>query len=161
MWPFGMHCHDVDCLMHTFPLFRSVWWYAYHTCLCHMLDFLLCLHACLHVHAWILSASVLSKPQHNEVMDIWSKPTFVPCGYHLLFAILLCLFFCLPAFSFVCASCLSYRLPLAMLAMSIIFICLCPFHMLSVSFPPSACLLVSCLCLCIYARGARTHGVRA
>ena len=32
--------------------------------------------------------------------------------------------------------------------------------MLSISFPSIACLLVSCLCLCMYARGARTHGAR-
>ena len=35
-----------------------------------------------------LAASVSSMLQHNEVMDIQSKPTFVPHGYHLLFPFL-------------------------------------------------------------------------
>ena len=123
------------------------------------------LHPCLHVHAWVLLAIVSFILQHNEVMDIWSKPTFFPCGDHFLFAFLLCSFVCLfvylLAFSFVCTSCLSYPLPLVMLAMSIIFICLCPFHMLSVSFPSIACQLVSCLCLCMYAHRARMHGAKS
>ena len=38
--------------------------------------------------------------QDNEVMDIRSKPTFVPCGHHLLFAFLLCLFVFLLVFPF-------------------------------------------------------------
>ena len=94
-----MHCHDVDCFMHTFLLCRCMWWYAYHACLCHPLALYASLHACLHVHTWILLASVLSILQHNEAMDIWSRPTLVACGHHLLFAFLL---LCLP-----CLSCLS------------------------------------------------------
>ena len=99
-----MHRHDVNCFVHTFPLFRSMPYYAYHACLCHLLAFYASLHACLHVHAWVLLASVLSILQHNEAMDIRSKPTFVPRGHHLLFAFLLvCLLLCLFAFSFVCS----------------------------------------------------------
>ena len=111
-------------------LFHSVRWYTCHACLCHPLDFFASLHACLHVHAWVLLANVSSMLQHIEVVDIRSKPTFVPRGHHLLFAFLLCLFVCLfvclPAFSFVCASCLSYLLPYAMLTMSIMFIYFMP-----------------------------------
>ena len=54
---------------------------------------------------------------------------------------------------FPCLSCLS---------------ALCLFHMLYASFTCFlhlssfiACLLVSCLCLCMYTHGARAHGVRA
>ena len=87
--------------MHTFPLFRSVRWYAYHTCLCHSLAFYASLHTCLHVLAWVLLDSVSSMLQHDEAMDIWSKPTFVPHRQHpWLFAILLCFPFCsYPGFS--------------------------------------------------------------
>ena len=78
-------------------------WYAYHVCLHHSLAFYASLHACLHVHAWVLLASVSSTLQCNEVIDIWSKPTLVPHGHHLLFAFLLvCLLSCFLAclFSF-------------------------------------------------------------
>ena len=48
------------------------------------------------VHAWVLLASVLSMLQHNEVMDIQSRPIFVPCRHHHLFILLLgCFFACL------------------------------------------------------------------
>ena len=62
----------------------------------------MCVHACLHVHAWVLLASVSSILQHNEAMDIRSKPTFIPHGHHpCLFAILLCFpFYSHPGFYF-------------------------------------------------------------
>ena len=88
-------------LLRVYPsLFCSARCYAYHACLCHPFTFYASLHACSHVHAWVLLASVLSMLQHNEVMDIWSKPTFVPCGHHLLLA--LCFLSYLFAFSLVC-----------------------------------------------------------
>ena len=97
-----MHRHDVGCYMHTFPIFRSTRCYAYHVCLHQPLAFNTSLHACLHIHAWILIASISSMLQHNEVMDIQSKPSFVPCGHHLLFAFLLvCSFACLLSCLFV------------------------------------------------------------
>ena len=80
-------CWVAPCV--PFPFFCFVWQYAYHACLCHPLAFYASLHACFHVHAWVLLASVSSMLQHNEVMDIQSKPTFVPRGRHLLF---ICLF---------------------------------------------------------------------
>ena len=105
------------------------------------------LHTCLHVHAWVLLASVSSMLQHNEAMDIQSKPTFVPHRHHLLFAFLLvCLFACFLA---------------PLLAMPIMFIRFMPFHILFASFPSIACLLVSCLCLWMYIHGARKLGARA
>ena len=123
--------------------------YAYHACLCYSLAFYASLHACSHVYAWDLLASVSSMLQHNEVMDIRSKPSFVPGGHHLLFAFLLdYLLACLLAFFFLwlpCLSCLS---------------ALCLFHMFFASFPSIVCLLISCLCLCMYTHGVRTHGAR-
>ena len=140
---------DARLLPTTPSLFRSARCYAYHACLCHPLAFYASLHVCSHVHAWVLLASVSSMLQHNEVMDIWSKPTFVPRGHHLLFAFLLvCLLACLLAFLFLCLPCLSCLSTL------------CPFHMHFASFPSIACLLVSCLCFCMYIHGARTHEAR-
>ena len=114
-------------------LFCSVQWYACHACLCHLLALYASLHACLHVHAWVLLASVSSMLQHNEAMDIRSKSTFVPCGYHLLFVFLfVCRLFCL--FACILAS---------LFTMSIVLVCFMPisrtlcalsFHCLSASF---------------------------
>ena len=123
--------------------------------LCHLLAFYASLHAYLHVHAWVLLASVSPMLQHTKVMNIWSKPTFVPRGYHLLFAFLfVCLFACYLAYL---PSCLFAR----MLAMSTCLSALCLFHTLFAHFPSIACLLVSCLCLCMYTHGARTLRARA
>ena len=120
-----MHHHDASCFVHTFPLFHSMWWYAYHVCSHHPLAFYASLHACSHVHAWVLLASVSSMLQHNEVMDIQSKPTFVPSEHHLLFAFLLvCVLACLLAFLFLFLPCLS--------CLSALYL----FHMLFVSFLP-------------------------
>ena len=83
-------------LLHACPsLFRSVRRYVYHVCLCHPLAFFASLHPCLHAHALVLLAGVSSMLQHNEVMDIRSKPTFVPHGHHLLFTFpLVCFLSC-------------------------------------------------------------------
>ena len=118
---------DVGLLRVHPSLFRFTQWYACHACLRHSLAFYASLHACLHVHTWVLLASMSSVLQHNEVMDIRSKPTFVPREHHLLFAFWLCLFV----------------------------------FLLSRLFLHLACLLVSCLYLCMYTRGARMHGPRA
>ena len=153
MWPLGMRLQMLGCFMHTFPLFHSMRWYAYHTCLCHSLAFYASLHVCLHVHAWVLLASVSSMLQHNEVMDIRSKPKFVPRGHHLLFAFLLVF---LLSCSLVCmlpCSCACHVYHAYLLYASFI----CTLH----HFPSIACLLVYCLCLCMYTHGARTLGARA
>ena len=123
MWPFRRHLRMLGC---------SVRCYAYLVCSCHPLAFYASLHACSHVHAWVLLASVSSMLQHNEVMDIQSKPTFVPRKYHLLFAFLLvCLLACLLAFLFICLPCLSY-----LFALSLFNMLYAPlsFHCLSVGF---------------------------
>ena len=93
----GMHLRMLGCFMHAFPFFHSVRWYACHACLCHPL-------------AWVLLASVSSMLQHNEVMNIWFKPKFVPREHQLLFVFLLvCFFACLLAFLLYspCLSCSS------------------------------------------------------
>ena len=148
--------------MHTFPLFHSVWWYAYLACFCPQLALYASLHTCLHVHAWVLLASALSMLQHNKAMDIQFKPTFVPREHHLLFvSLLVCFLVCLLAILLVCL--LAYLLAswfLCLLCLSCLP-ALCLIIVLFASFPSIACLLVSCLCLCMYAHGVRTHGAKA
>ena len=153
-----MHRHDAGCYVHTFPLFRSARCYAYHVCLHHPLDFFASLHACLHIHAWVLLDSVSSILQHNETMDIQFKPTFVPRGHHLLFAFLLvcllsCLLVCFFAFSLVCLSWgLPCLLPYAILVISILLFCFVPFvHYLRISFFP---LFVCCFLVFAFACNA-------
>ena len=144
-----MHHHDAGCFMHTFSLICFMWWYAYNACLCYSLAFYASLHACSHVHAWFLLASVSSMLQHNEAMDIWSKPTFVSYEHHLLFAFsLICLFTCLLVSLLLWLPCLS--------CLSALCLFICSLHLLSIS-----CLLVSCVCLYMYTHGVRTLGARA
>ena len=68
-----------------------------------MLAMLFCTTLWLSMHRYtlaymsmqVLLTNVSSMLQHNEAMDIRSKPTFVPCGHcPCLFAILLCFLFC-------------------------------------------------------------------
>ena len=121
-------------------------WYTYHACLCHSLAFYASLHTCLHVHTWVLLASVSSILQHNKAIDFRSKSTLVPCGHHLFVCPFACLssflFACSLAFLFLCLPCLSH------------LFALCLFYMLFASFPSIACLLVSFVCLCMYTHGA-------
>ena len=88
--------------------FCSVQCYAYHVCSHNPLAFYAFLHACSHVHAWVLLASASSMLQHNEVMDIRSEPTFVLHGHYLLFAFLFACFL------------------VSLLAMSVMLICFMP-----------------------------------
>ena len=117
-------CNHLGCIVMMlvalcipFPFFCFVRWYAYYACLCHPLAFYASLHACLHIHAWVLLVSVSFMLQHNEVMDIRSKPTFVPHRHHLWFAF--CLFVCY-------LSCLFARILISLLVMSITLICFTP-----------------------------------
>ena len=93
---------DVGLLHVHPPISYSVRWYACHACLHHPVAFYASLYACLHVHAWVLLASVSSMLQHIAVMDIRSKSTFVPHKHHLLFSFLLCLFVYLFLCMFAC-----------------------------------------------------------
>ena len=86
-------------------------------------------------------------------MDIQSKPTFIPHGHHLLFVSLL-------------VSLSAYWLaflPLthAVLVISILLVRFTSFCYYLRIFPSIACLLVSCICLSMYAHGARTLRARA
>ena len=138
--------------------FRSVQSYPYHACLCHLLAYIhlytlaymsMC-ESCLLVCRPCFNTMKLWTPDPNLHLSLVDT-TF--CLLSCLFAFLLsclvvylmarhvsCHMLCLP-----CLSCLS---------------ALCLFHTLFASFPFIACLLVSCLCLCMYRHGARTHGAR-
>ena len=123
----------------TLPFFHCVRWYAYHVCWCHSLAFYASLNACLHVHAWVLLASVLSMLQHNEVMDIRFKPIFALRKHHLLLVchftcflvvLLVCLLACLLASLFLCSPCLSCLIALCLFIVLFAF----SFHCLSTGF---------------------------
>ena len=106
IWDASSWCWLLRAYLSHFLLCAMI--YAYHACLHYPLAFYASLPACLHIYAWVLLASVLSTLQHNEVMEIRSKPTFVPCGHHLLFAFLLVsLLACLLAFLVLRLPCLS------------------------------------------------------
>ena len=128
-----------------------------------LVHFMRILHTSLHVHAWVLLVSVSSILQHNEAMDIQSKPTFVPHKHHLFFAILLvypllvvCYLACLLLCSYVCSHLVCY-------ACHCYFACsFCALLLLSMHLSSSiARLLASCLFLCMYTHGARIHGARS
>ena len=103
-----MHLRMPGCSMHALPFSTPRDAMLAMLCLCHSLAFYASLHTCLHIHAWVLLASVSSMLQHKEAMDIRSKPTFVPHEHHLLFAFLLvCLFVCMLVFWLLCLPCLS------------------------------------------------------
>ena len=124
-------------LLYVYPFpFRSMRCYACHAYLCHLLVFYASLHTCLHIHAWVLLASVSSILQHNEAMDIWSKPTFIPHGHHLLFAFLLvCLLSCLLACLFVYL--MAYHVSCHVLCLPFPCLCFMPFsHALCIFFLP-------------------------
>ena len=67
----------------------------------------------------------------------------------------LCLFSCLFAFKLV------FLLPCSLLTISIMVICFMPLSYVLCIFSFIACLLVSCLFLCMYTYGVRTHEARA
>ena len=122
-----------------FFFFCSAQFYAYHACLCHSLAFYASLHACLHVHPWVLFASVSSMLQYNEVIDVQSKPTFFPRGHQLLFS------FCLFAFLLVYLisgffACHVYHAYLICFMSPLYAFCIFSFHrlfagFLSIAFP--------------------------
>ena len=123
-----------------------------------MLTKLVCATCWLYMHLYTLAymstheSYLLACRPYFNTMKLWTfnfKPTLVPHGHHILFDnLLVCLFTCLLAF-LLCLPCLS-RLST-----------LCLFYTLFAPFLSIACLLVSCLCLCMYTYGARMHRARA
>ena len=141
-----MHLRDVGCFVHTFPFFALCNdMFAMHVCATHWLSMHSYTLAYMSMHEScllvcricfnIVKLRTFDPNLHLSLMDT----TF--CVF-----LLICLFVCLFGFLLVCLPCLS---------------CLrfMPFRTLFASFP-STTLLVSCLCLCIYAHGARMRGAR-
>ena len=141
-----MHRHDAGCFVHTYPLFRSVW---------RLLIMFFCAIRWLYVHLYTLvymfmheSWLLVCHPCFNIMMLWTSDPNLhLPlvdttfCLLSCLFILCLhpiCYFHCYLSFLFCALLLLSMRLSLSI-----------------------ARLLVSCLYLCMYTYGARTHGVRA
>ena len=156
-----MYHHDVGFFMHNFPLFRSVQWYTCHACLCHLLAF----YASLHSHMFMHESCLLVCYPYFNTMKLWtSNPNL-----HLsLVGTTFCLHFCLFAHLPICFLACLFILGLAMspaicyachvyLACLLWTLCTLSTHL----FLSIVCLLVSCLCLCMYTYGTRTHGARA
>ena len=151
-------CFAPHCVLSWWLGFRlHVYMFTCSHCL-YMLDHTLSLRVynpkSAYVHAWVLLASVSSMLQHNEVMDIRSRPILCPLWTPYFVSFLACYLACLPSRSFA-------HILVSILAVYIMLICFMPFHILFASFPSITCLLVFCLCLCMYTHGARKNGVRA
>ena len=107
------------------------------------------------------SCLLVCRPCFNT-MKLWTFnpnlhcPSWTPSFVRLLF----CLARLLSSLSaYLSLSCLPSH---AMLTIFILLVCFPPFaHYLHISFPSIACLLVSCLCLCMYAHRTRTFRARA
>ena len=117
-----------------------------------MLTMLVCATCWLYMHLYTLaymsmheSCLIVCRPCFNT-MKLW---TFNPNLYLSLADTIFCLFPCSFAF-FACL--LAFLLCLPFLSC---LSTLCLFHIPFASFPSIACLLVSCLCLCMYTHGAR------
>ena len=124
-------------------------------CLFAPLVVFLCIFTRLLTCSCVSLCLLVCHPYFNT-MKIWTPdPNLhlspVDTIFCLLFACLSSfLFTCLHATLFLCLPCLSCLSDLCLFCMLFTFF-----------FPPIACLLVSCLYLCMYAHGARTLGARA
>ena len=133
-FPFSTPCND----MLTMLIYTTLWLSMHLYSLAYMSMHESCLLVCC---------------PHFNTMKLWK---FDPNLHFSLVDTTFCLLSCLFAFSLVCLlswffTCHVYHAQLFYAS----FICfLHPFSSI-------ACLLVSCLCLCMYTHGARTYGARA
>ena len=183
-------CYHLGCITMMpvascipFHFFLSVRWYACHACLCphwlrlhlYMLVYMFMHESCLLVcrpcfntmKLWAFDPNLHLSPMDTNFCLLACLFTCFSClvgfpvcllilllvmfpttCYALFVFLLVCLFICLHAF-LLCSPCLSR------------WFALCLFHTLFAPFLSIACLLVSCLCLCMYTHRARTHGARA
>ena len=136
-----------------------------------MFTMLVCATCWLSMHLYTLSCMfmhesclLVCRPYFNTIKSWTSDPNLhlSPHRHHLLFAFFLV--WLLPflfALYFACLSCcLSCLLPHVILALLVCLSTLYPYCIIYTSLFSIACLLVSCLCLCMYTHGARTHGAR-
>ena len=140
-----------------------------------MLTMLVCATCCLSMHLYTFaymfmheSCLLVCCPYFNT-MKLWTSDPNLhlsPHGHHLLFAFfLVCLFacflVCLPTSSL--AYLVACHVSCHMLCLLRLYASLlCTHCALSMHlFLSIACLLVSCLCLCMYSHGARTLAIRA
>ena len=144
-----MHHHDASCFVHTFP---------FSTPCDHMLTMLVCATCWLSMHLYMLAYMSMHKScllvcrSCFNTMKLWTSDP----NLHLSLANTT---FCLHSYLF--AFCLFSCFLASFLAMPIMLIRFMLFHMLFASFPSIACLLVSCLYLCMYTYEARMLGARA
>ena len=147
MQPFGMHCHDAGCFVHTYPFFRSKR---------RLLTMFFYATRWLYVHLYMLVYMIMHKscllvyhPCFN-IMRLWtSDPNLHLSLADTTFCLLSCLF---TLYSYVCSHPICYAchcyLAYSFCALLLLFV-----H-LSLSITR---LLVSFLCLCMYTHGARAQ----
>ena len=136
-----MHLCDVGCFVHTFP-FSALCndMFAMHVCATHWLS----MHSYTLAYMSMHESCLLVCHPYLNTMKLWTfDPSLHLSPVDTTFSLLFHLF----AFSLVCLyTCFSDRHAYHMLFASLLFI---------------ACLLDSCLCLCMYTHGARTLRARA
>ena len=132
--------------------FWSVRWYACHACL---YPRRLCLHFYTFVYMFMHESCLLMCRPCFNTMKLWIFDSNIHLSLaDTTFCLLSCVFACLSSCFLVCLCILLVLSPATCYACHVYHICLA-------YFPSIACLLVSSLCLCMYAHGVRTHGVRA
>ena len=143
--PFSAPCDDILAMLVcatrwlSTHLYTLVYMFMHESCL------LVC-HPCFNtIKLWTSDPNL-----HLSVADTsFCLPSCFVCLFACLLSRLFMHLSCLISYHMLCLPCLS--------CLSV----LCPFYMFFLSFPSIACLLVSCLCLCMYACGVRMHGTRA
>ena len=88
-----MHRHNAGCFVHTFPLFRSVRWYACHARLCHLFS----MHLYTLVYMSMHESCLLVCCPYFNTMKLWiSNPNLHLSLANTTFCFLSCLFAFLP-----------------------------------------------------------------
>ena len=153
MQPFGLHYHDAGCFMRTFPFsaqcddMLTMLVYATHWLYMHLYTLA---YMSMHESYWLVCRPCFNKMKYGHSIQTYICPSWTPPFVCFLACFPACLLVSFLAFV-TCYACYIY---LACL--------LCTLFPLSTHlFLSIACLLVSCLCLCMYTLGARTYGVRA
>ena len=149
-------CNHLGCIA-TMPIASCIP-FPFSTPCDDMLTMLVCVTRWLSMHLYTLAYMSMHEPcllvchPYFNTVKLWTFDLNLhlsSCEHHILFVFLLV---CLLAYTLaflLCLPCLS-RLS-----------ALCLFHMLCAPFSYIACLLVSCICHCMYTYGVRTYRAKA
>ena len=113
------------------------------------------MHLCTLAYMSMHKSCLLVCPPYFNTMKLWtSDPNLHFSLVNTIFCLLSCLFVCYPLclFTLILVSMLAISILLVRFASSCYYLCI---------FLPLLVYRFSCLCLCMYTHGARTHGARA